>query len=322
MSASAGPLCSVVIPTLDAGPEFAQTLAALRAQQGIGEPELLVLDSESRDATAVLARDAGARVRMIRRATFDHGFTRNLGAALARGRFVAFLTQDALPHGPHWLVALVEAMEREGAVGGYSRVLARPGCSPLVARHVEGDLVHSPERQVKRLAAAAFERLSPFERRVYCHFNNVASCVRRDWFARHPFPVIPFGEDLAWGTRAIELGEALVYEPRSVVLHSHASDLRADYLRHRADAQLMRTLYGMRNRDGWRDCLPAWWREVAADRRALARSGAPLSARLRWLLYSPLLRAAQLAGQLAGSHGSAVAPARWLEALPPLEAAR
>lgn len=317
MSDGGGPLCSVVIPTLDAGPGFAATLAAVRSQRGVGPIDLVVVDSQSGDATVRLARAAGARVATIVRASFDHGVTRDAGVAMARGRFVAFLTQDAQPAHESWLAALVEALEREEAVGAYSRVLPRPGCSPLVERSVRNDLVFACGREVKRIDPALFATLPPFERRVFGHFNNVASCVRRDWFARHPFPRIPFGEDLAWGVRALELGETLVYEPRSVVLHSHASDLRADFARHRADARLMRTLFGIRNRDGWRDCLPAWRREVAADWRALRDAGGGVARRLGLALYCPLLRAAQLAGQLAGSRGDALPPPKWLDALPP-----
>jgi len=67
----AAPLASVVIPTLDAGPEFTHTLAAVRAQAGVGEVELIVLDSESRDRTVELAWEAGARVRRIVRSLRD-----------------------------------------------------------------------------------------------------------------------------------------------------------------------------------------------------------------------------------------------------------
>src|SRR5262249_45101203 len=142
--------------------------------------ELIVLDSESGDGTVELARRSGALVRRVVRATFNHGHTRNMGAALARGRFVAFLTQDALPANERWLAALVAALESEAAAGAYSRVVPRPRCSPLVDRQVRDDLVYSRTRQVKRASAAELARLSPLDRRVLCHFNNVASCVRRE----------------------------------------------------------------------------------------------------------------------------------------------
>jgi rhamnosyltransferase len=135
----AAPLASVVIPTLDAGPEFAHTLAAVRAQAGVGEVELIVLDSESRDRTVELARNAGARVRRIVRSTFNHGHTRNVGAALARGRFVAFLTQDA----PRQRALARGAGRGAGARGGGRRlqpIVPRPRCSPLVDRQVRDDL--------------------------------------------------------------------------------------------------------------------------------------------------------------------------------------
>ena len=207
----AAPLATVVIPTLDAGPGFGQTLAAVRAQAGVGEVELIVLDSESRDATATLARDAGALVRRVARATFNHGHTRNMGAALARGRFVAFLTQDALPANERWLATLVAALESEAAAGAYSRVVPRPRCSPLVDRQVRDDLVYSRVRQVKRATAAEIARLAPLDRRILFHFNNISSCARREALERMPFPVIDFGEELAWCERVLRSGGTLVY---------------------------------------------------------------------------------------------------------------
>jgi hypothetical protein len=42
---------SIVIPTLNAGPTFARTLDGIRAQQGVGDVELLVVDSGCADLT-------------------------------------------------------------------------------------------------------------------------------------------------------------------------------------------------------------------------------------------------------------------------------
>jgi len=321
MSGESRPLASVVIPTLDAGSGFADTLAAVRAQRDVGEVDLVVLDSESRDATAELARRAGARVRRITRATFNHGATRNHGAALARGRFIAFLTQDALPADDRWLSALVEALESERAVGAMSRVLPRPGCSPLVERSVRHDIVFSPDRVVRRATRAELARMTPLGRRVFCHFNNVASCVRRDWLAAAPFPEIAFGEDLAWGVRAIESGQALVHEPRSVVLHSHESGLRRDHARHAADARLMRLLFGLRVREGWSDGFAAWRTELRRDAEHVGRAALPWREKLRALLYAPLLRAAQVAGQVAGTRAEPGPAPRFEGALPRVERA-
>ena len=157
---------SVVIPTLDAGPSFERTLAAVREQEGVGEVELLVVDSDSTDGTRERAERAGARVHRIRRAEFDHGLTRNLGASLTHGACVAFLTQDAEPADGQWLAALVEAVETEAAAGAYSRVLPRPDCSPLVERSVQADLVFSSERLVKRIIGVPGDRVAMSDNRL------------------------------------------------------------------------------------------------------------------------------------------------------------
>ena len=72
-------LVTVAIPTLNAGPEFVRTLAAVRAQRlgGGCELELVVCDSGSDDGTVAMARSHGARVIEILRSEFSHGGTRN-----------------------------------------------------------------------------------------------------------------------------------------------------------------------------------------------------------------------------------------------------
>jgi len=310
---------AVVIPTWNAGPGFGPVLAALTAQADVDLDEVLVLDSESTDDTPAVARAHGARVRVVRRATFNHGLTRNLGVALTRAPWVAFLTQDALPANRYWLHHLVVAAAAEDAVGAYGRVLPRVEATPLVARSVCADLVHRTAREVKRAAAGALAAMDPFARRVFVHFNNVSSLVRRDYFAGVPFPDIPFGEDLAWSERALADGRTLVYEPRSLVWHSHESGWQRDFLRHRQDAVLMRTLFGFRNREGLRDCLPALREELRRDWRWLRRGGRGRLASLAWLARAVPLRACQVAGQWAGSGREHPLPPSFPAGLPACE---
>ena len=93
------PLATAVVPVKNGAEHLPALLAALRAQELPGGLEILVIDSGSADASARLAREAGAAVLEIPAASFDHGETRNLGAREARGEHVLFLSQDALPAG-------------------------------------------------------------------------------------------------------------------------------------------------------------------------------------------------------------------------------
>src|SRR6478672_5370536 len=100
------PDVSVAIPVRDGGTLFADVLAAL-SRQTVAH-ELIVCDSGSRDGSARLAREHGARVIEIAPERFSHGGTRNLLLAASAGAHVALLTQDAVPGGERWLQELLD----------------------------------------------------------------------------------------------------------------------------------------------------------------------------------------------------------------------
>jgi rhamnosyltransferase len=139
---------SVVVPTLNAGPEFEELLEKISIQEGDFEREVIVVDSGSTDGTVELARRYGARVHQIRKEEFNHGATRNLGVSLARGEYVALTVQDAVPLDERWLGAMVENFERDERVAGvYSRQIPRPDASPLTRAVVNNRRTASLERR-------------------------------------------------------------------------------------------------------------------------------------------------------------------------------
>jgi rhamnosyltransferase len=304
---------SIVIPTLNAGAELAELFAAIE-RQCIGESvEVVVVDSDSDDGTPELARRRGARVESIRREDFNHGATRNLGVELSGGDLVVLTTQDALPRGADWLSELVSPFEDPRVAGAYGRVVARGDASPLVARSVSADLAAGTEARLQTLPAAQpFRNLSSALRRQQANFNNVSSCIRRGVFEEFDFPAISFGEDLAWGLRVVESGRALVYQPGSVVEHSHVSSLAGDFRRHLADARLLNLLFD--ERPGVMQLGRSLLGEVFRDLESLG--GCPAVERLRQGAYSPCLRSAQALGrwvgaQLAGSEADRAALEAW-----------
>ncbi|HEU4657670.1 MAG TPA: glycosyltransferase family A protein [Capillimicrobium sp.] len=152
---------SVIVPARDAAATLPATLRALAAQSFDGGYEVIVVDDRSIDATAALAREAGARVL----ATLDGGGpaeARNLGARVARGRLLAFTDADCEPH-RDWLAHGVAAL-RGGAelVQGPIRPLAGAPRGPFDRTlHVEGA---SPLFETANLLVTreAFERAGGF----------------------------------------------------------------------------------------------------------------------------------------------------------------
>ncbi len=305
------PLVSIVLPTWNGAEDLRRLLPRLASQDLPGGFEIRAVDSSSTDETRDLLRAAGAHVETIPKSEFRHGRTRNLAAASARGRLLVFLSQDAEPADDDFLRLLTGAFDDERVAGATSRVLPRPEDDSLTRRTVL-ELPEAAEEPVLRDldAVAGLWELSPEQRAAYLRFNNVSSAIRADVFERIPFPDVAFGEDFAWAARVLTAGWRLRYVPAARVYHAHRYGPRKAFERYRVDAAFHRQVHGYRLRPTLRSAVRGYLYEVRQDLRFLRRTRAR-----DWLgssLRSPVLRAAQLAGQYCGSHG--------LVGGPPLEA--
>ena len=242
VDAASPPALSIIIPTLNAGPDFAHTLEAIQSQDIDLPFEIVIIDSGSTDGTLSLATEAGTRVIEIDSDTFHHARTRNMAAATCSGRYLVFLVQDAIPANEHWLAALVEALDAVRVVGAYSAQFAHDEASPLARRLTEtfqDSLANLPPQQLDERSLGEFGEA---ERLALCRFDNVSSIMLRDIWQSHPFPEVEYAEDVAWAKKVLEAGYVVRRAPNSVVYHSH--ERSANYVMRREYVQA-RTLGDM-----------------------------------------------------------------------------
>ena len=216
------PMVSVVIPTKNAGEEFASTLEAIGAQRNIYH-EIIVVDSGSTDSTVELAHRFGANVFQVAPESFDHGRTRNFGLSQASGEFCVLLSQDAVPVGESWLPALLEPFSDDQVAGVSARMDAREDADPMGRWETEshGELMGNFVQKYGVQPWDCFSSLTREERlRVTC-FNNVCSALRRGVWEALPFRPGSFAEDMDWAVRVLAAGHRIAYNPRARVVHSH-----------------------------------------------------------------------------------------------------
>jgi rhamnosyltransferase len=294
---------TVVLPIKDAAAYLPQLLPRLAAQVLEGGVELLAIDSGSRDASVALLHRAGVRTLQIPPEEFDHGETRNRGAREATGRFVVFLTQDALPADEHLVRRLVEALEGDARLAGaFARQRPRADADPLTRRDLARWVAAQPEPRVVFAGdAESFDARPPLERYALAAFDNVASAVRRDRLLEHPFARTRFGEDVEWGQRMLRLGHGLAYVPSAVVVHSHARTARALYRRNYLGHRLLQRLFGLRTIPDHPHLLRAALGTLAGDWRDLIRAGAGPAA----FLVAPSQAVAAVYGQYRGARDEA-----------------
>lgn len=281
------PEVTVAIPLLNGGALFAGVLEALREQTV--EHELLVCDSGSRDGSAELAREHGARVLKVAPERFSHGGTRNRLLEAAGGERVALLTQDAQPADGRWLEKLLAGFELAGDVAiVYGPYIPRADASlpgSLELRRWFASLSDGGQPAVERLGDGERSRpaIELMGRRGF--LTDANACIARAAWERVPFREVPYAEDRVLAIDMLRAGYAKAFVPGAGVLHSH------DYS---AGEELRRCF------DEWRGLLEVYgWREPASPRSRLARLRGELGSARRELTAEGMAGAPLLAALAA-----------------------
>lgn len=291
ISPEAAPRASIIVLTRNGMPLLERSLRAVLAQDAPWPFEVLVVDSESTDGSWELAAALGVRRTRVRRADFNHGATRNLAVGLARGIFVVFLVQDAVPANRGWLAALVHAAERPDTAASYSRQVPHADAGDVVGCHDSAAPPATAMAFTQRLAPEqGWETLPPDRRFALSRISNTSSCMPRALLEREPFQPLPYGEDLEWGHRAIRAGLALVYEPASIVVHAHDRSSWYEFKRAYADHALVGDLFAYRVYATPRALAASWATQVASLSRAAW--DAPTGLRRRTVLVARALAGA------------------------------
>jgi len=302
---------SIVIPTLNGGRLFHRCIEAV-ARQKVDRPvEIIVIDSGSADGTAEFAADY-AKVIRIAKSEFNHGLTRNLGIGESSGELVALLVQDAVPQDEFWLQRLADVFKDPLVAGAYSRQAPHPGANPVVAARLKRWSAGGDKPKVKQISdPAAFDSLEPVEKLDLVSFDNVASMIRRSAWEKIPFPPAAFGEDTKWALQALKAGWKLVYEPRSVVMHSHSKGLWYEFRRVYLDHQNWNRLIGLKLFPMPREILRAGFNGIFERWAEIDEAQLPFTRSIYWKAWAIPYSFSQNTAQFLG----AISP-KWQEKWP------
>jgi rhamnosyltransferase len=208
------PDVSVVIPVKNAAPFLPGLMAALRGQKPAPPREVVLVDSMSSDGTREIAQ-AYSEIRIVPIERFSHGRARNLGAREARGSIVVLMTQDAAPADERWLARLLEPFSDPRVAAVYSRQAPREDANPMERYFL---LTHFPPGPMLRREKK--DGSTPSLQNVF--FSNVSGAIRRNLLLQYPFDEeLIMSEDQQLSRDLIEAGYVVVYQPESVVIHSH-----------------------------------------------------------------------------------------------------
>lgn len=239
------PLVSIIILTKNAATFLPDTLPAIINQQADFEYEVLAIDSGSQDGSLELLSHYPVRVVQIPPESFNHGETRNLGARSAspESEFVVFLSHDALPANSSWLKCLVNPLLNDPQVAGaFSRHIPRLGADASVVRQlVQLTQSGGSQRLVKQMPSS--EKEFEANKFFYVFFSNTSSILRKSIWEKWPFPRADFAEDAIWAEQVLRAGHRIVFEPESMIVHSHNYSLAEQFRQNVDHAYAMNQLF-------------------------------------------------------------------------------
>jgi len=200
------------------------------------------------------------------------------------------LTQDAIPADSCWLECLLKPFgEFSNVAGVFSRQIPRVEASLLEASDLHK--AFPSERLVKTMISTSM----PDRKNLWnmIRFSNSSASYDRELLLRYPFSeTLEMAEDQEWAWRMLKLQFTVVYEPDSVVVHSHEHGVNEEYERSlvlgRSFSAFLSSLLGPRSillEFG------AWLVHILIDLRYSWSCSAPLKAKLKYCGLSPVRRA-------------------------------
>jgi rhamnosyltransferase len=280
---------SIVIPVRNGGADLVRCLAAIAAQRVEHEVEVIVIDSDSTDDSARIARRCGARVDVISAAKFSHGSARNRGAALANGETLVFTSQDAYAANKNWLEALCEPLASDPRVAAvYGKQIPHHNARPPERYFL--DFLYGPTGRTQTA-----HRISDLSMEATL-FSNANSAIRRSVWNEFRFAEdMIMSEDQEWSARVLLAGYSVKYEPNAAVRHSHAYTVRSAFTRFFDSGVSAERSYLAGAKPSAKALRRVAWRYGLGELKWLWATG-----QRRWIPYTAIYETSKFAGLQLG----------------------
>jgi len=244
---------SIVLLTYNSEETIEDVLKGIFEQDTSIKYDVQVIDSGSKDGTINILKKFPVKIKMIEPESFNHGLTRNLGASLTSGEYILFLSHDAIPT-KNWLEPLVVALEgNKKAAGAFSKQIPADKAPLVIKRALEEEWCFGSNEPFENLFPSDFQDHSKIYRTFF--FTDVSSCIKRGVWEEIPFRRCETAEDILWASDVLKRGYTTIYQPESVVIHSHIRKIKRHFQDNFNHAKTMKKLILQEDIFGIRDNL-------------------------------------------------------------------
>lgn len=218
----------IIIPTYNAEKEGIENLLKSIKEQTLSPDKICIIDSSSTDNTVAICKKYGCDINIIKKESFNHGLTRQIGIDNNKNYdYAVLMTQDILLKDKNTLEVLLSSFNEENVSIAYGRQLTGKNSSFLekVSRQFNypaNSIIKSKDDIGKYGISTAF-----------CS-DSFAAYKISDLLSIGGFPKTDFAEDMLAAAKIILAGKKVYYNAKAEVYHSHPYSIISEYNRGKA----------------------------------------------------------------------------------------
>ncbi len=209
------------------------------------ETEILIIDSQSTDKSSYIIRtcqkkNSNLRYYHVKKRDFNFGKMRNIAVKLARGKYICFISADAMLYSKKAFEYFFKDFQiSKKTVAIFGKHIPYPYHPfffqleikmrfKLLDVHLKKNpiLIQDIEHPFTLYKNALF---------IWSFISNVFACYKRSYLIKNPFMETEGFEDVLQGQTIIKKGLVKIYDPRCVVYHSHNYSLLEYYRKQKRD---------------------------------------------------------------------------------------
>ncbi|MBI5882635.1 MAG: glycosyltransferase [Elusimicrobia bacterium] len=218
------PRVSIVVPTFNGKALLAACLDSIKAlDYPRSALETIVVDNASTDGTSEFLRSRYPWARVLKNAENNYCRANNLAISRSRGKYVAFLNNDAVVD-ERWLAELVGIAEKDRRVAGVSGKILFPDGRINSTGHQRLPHFHIRDRGLGQADRGQFDATEEVESISLCAALFRRSALRDIGLLDEDFVI--YHEDIDLSHRLRRRGWKILYHPRAVARHRWSATSR------------------------------------------------------------------------------------------------
>jgi len=212
---------SVVILTNSNKNSLQPLIVKINSQKGFKTLQIILVNSGKNDLSS-LEKIPNIKCVSIEPQKFNHGKTRNLGTNEAKGDYIIFLTDDAIPASNRLFYDMCDVFSKDQKISVVTaRQIPRSDSDLMSTFSLNEYYEHLDLTEDRIISTKNFDSLNSAEKRRTSQIDDVCSCYSSKILSKYPFRELQYAEDLDLGIRLVKDGYKIAQLFSTGVIHSH-----------------------------------------------------------------------------------------------------